>query len=259
MDCRILRRSSRSKYVTNIWFLYLMLLSRVPRHGRGRSRRRPAGPGGRTLRPIRWAAGAEYRMRRAGGRAAPLPRGAPGTAGRSISATCPATCRAMGPDRMTASCWRRSRLRPGLRSGRRPRARRVGPPGRAGGGSGGSTMSPSLVAGRSRQRRPGAGQEAPLPAVKGAGLAISLRQPGGLLSPADSASGRAGRGQAPGTACSGPLSVPAASGRRTWNAAPCPGWVSTAMSPSCAATSAAAIDRPSPVPPRARPRALSVR
>jgi hypothetical protein len=49
--------------------------------------------------------------------------------------------------------WRRSRPRPA----RRPRARQVWLPGQESWGKGGSTMSPSLVAGRRTRCRPGRG------------------------------------------------------------------------------------------------------
>jgi len=65
--------------------------------------------------------------------------------------------------------------------------------------------------------------------------------------------------EAAATAVQVPISTLAASGSRTWKAAPCPGWVSTMISPPWAATSEAAIDKPSPAPPRARVRASSVR
>src|SRR5450755_4209043 len=65
--------------------------------------------------------------------------------------------------------------------------------------------------------------------------------------------------EAAATAVQVPISTLAASGSRTWKAAPCPGWVSTMISPPWAATSEAAIDKPSPAPPPARGRASSVR
>jgi hypothetical protein len=121
----------------------------MPLSGQG-TRRTPEWPGGRSPRPIRWAAGARCRFRPTGA-AAQSPRGAPDIVGRN-SATCSATCR------NPTTNWRRSRPRPGPRSARQPRAHQAGPPGRAGGGTGGSMMSPSLWRACARASRPRRGR-----------------------------------------------------------------------------------------------------
>jgi hypothetical protein len=147
----------------------------MTRRGQGMSRGRPAWPGRKSSKSIRWGAGAGHRFRRTGGPAATSLRGAPGTAGGRSSATRSAMCR-----NQTTMNWCRSRSRPGPLSARRPRARQVWLPGQESWGKGGSTKSPSLVAGLravpTRARR-----GASPCAVKGAGLAISLSLPGKFL------------------------------------------------------------------------------
>ena len=92
-------------------------------------------------------------------------------------------------------------------------------------------------------------------AVNGPGLAISLRPPESFLfrPPGLSAVHAAARSRSGHAFHTGGQRQPDVEG------CPRPAWVSTMISPPWAATSEAAIDKPSPTPLRARVRASSVR